>query len=89
MVVAISRGAFTPQKIHSDSRSSSSFEMHATTECFKVRKMAIYHQLLYGASEEEQRASVILVSTIMINLRMPRGLKIVCNLFILIWNTPP
>ena len=56
MVVAISRGSFfTPQKIHPDSASSSSLEMHETPEYFKAREMAIYYQfLLYGAPKEEQ-----------------------------------
>jgi hypothetical protein len=44
---AISHGAiYTPQKIHSDSESSSSLEMHATPVYFKARKMAIYYQFL-------------------------------------------
>ena len=52
-VVALSREAFvTPQKIRSDSASSSSLEMHATPEYFKARKMAIYYLfLLFGAPE--------------------------------------
>ena len=73
--VAISRGAiFTPQKIHSDSASSLSLDLHATPVYFKARKMAIYYQfLLYGAPEEEQSANVNLINTIMINLCIPRG----------------
>ena len=49
--VAISCGSiFTPQKIHSDSASSSSLELQATPEYFKTRKMAICYQfLVYGA----------------------------------------
>ena len=51
--LSLSRGAFvTPQKICSDSASSSSLEMHATPEYFKARKMAIYYLfLLFGAPE--------------------------------------
>ena len=73
--VAVSRGAFvTPQKIRSDSASSSSLEVHATPEYYKARKMAIYYQFLfYGAPEEEQRINVNLLNTIMINLYIPRG----------------
>ena len=73
--VAVSREAFvTPQKIRSDSASSSSLEVHATPEYYKARKMAIYYQfLLYGAPEEEQRMNVNLVNKIMINLCIPRG----------------
>ena len=73
--VAVSRGAFvTPQKIRSDSASSSSLEVHATPEYYKARKMAIYYQfLLYGAPEEEQWENVDLVKTIMDNLCIPRG----------------
>ena len=75
MTVAISRGSFfTPKKIHADSVSSSSLEMHATAEYFKARKMAIYYQfLLYGASEEEQRMNVNLINKIIINLCIPHG----------------
>ena len=75
MAVAISRGSyFTPQKIHPDSASSSSLEMHATPEYFKARKMSIYYQfLLYGAPKEEQWVNVNLINTIMINLCIPRG----------------
>ena len=73
--VAVSRGAFvTPQKIRSDSASSSSLEVHATPEYYKARKMAIYYQfLLYGAPEEKQRMKVNLINKIMINLCIPRG----------------
>ncbi len=73
--VAVSRGAFvTPQKIRSDSASSSSLEVYATPEYYKARKMAIYYQfLLYGAPEEEQRMNVNLINKIMINLCIPRG----------------
>ena len=72
---AVSHGEFvTPQKIRSDSASSSSLEVHATPEYYKARKMAIYYQfLLYGAPEEEQWVNVNLINTIMINLCIPRG----------------
>ena len=74
-VVAVSHGAFvTPQKIRSDSASSSSLEVHATPEYYKAHKMAIHYQfLLYGAPEEEQRMNVNLINKIMINLCIPRG----------------
>ena len=73
--LAVSHGEFvTPQKIRSDSASSSSLEVHATPEYYKACKMAIYYQfLLYGAPEEEQRMYVNLINTIMINLCIPRG----------------
>ena len=73
--VAVSRGAFiTPQKIRSDSASSSSSEVHATPEYYKAHKMAIHYQfLLYGAPEEEERMNVNLINKIMINLCIPRG----------------
>jgi hypothetical protein len=73
--IAVSRGAYvTPQKIRSDSASSSSLEVHATPEYYKARKMAIYYQfLLYGAPEEEQRMNTNLINKIMINLCIPRG----------------
>jgi len=44
VAVGISCGSyFTLQKIHSDSASSLSLEMHVTPEYFKARKMAIYY----------------------------------------------
>ena len=54
-VDAISHEAvFTLQKMHSDSKSSSSLEMHATPYYFKAHKMATYyHFLLYGAPKEK------------------------------------
>ena len=73
--VAVTRDAFvTPQKIRSDSASSSSLEVQAPPEYYKARKMAIYYQfLVFGAAEEEQRMNVILLNTIMINICISRG----------------